>query len=151
MDFSTLLGNALFPAAYQTANPSTTPEDVRLIQQAVKQLPQAPPGLVRLDETPFNKSLKRDAWTHKERNPGEIWVMRNGKRFRTQDPTNIGALILHEGEHLKGAGEVDARQRELEFLRQAIAGGYANTKLLKDQEKQLKRVQKPGGYYADRK
>lgn len=145
MDFTQLLASALFWPSYQTANPKTTPRDVQTISRAVGQMDSSPP-MVRINERPFVKG-GADAYFNPAK-PDETWIYRNAPRFQSGDPTSIAGVLTHEGAHASGAGELQAREKEIEFIQRAIAGGYGNHKLLKQLESQAGQLRDPASPLA---
>jgi hypothetical protein len=127
MDWNKLIAN---PAFYQAANPSTTPEDYDLIRRAVALLPESP-SVVRLHDAP-----KPIASGQVKFGVPEIRLFRHGKVYKTHDPMKIAGTLLHEQTHLNETGqrnteaeyEVSAREKQLQFLKDAMRRGEFSDK-----------------------
>ena len=113
-------------AAYYAANPTTSSKDIQIIRRAIAAMPEPLVGAVRMLENNPHVNARVDTIPGTfEPDPKSkyIWISRKGDAFRSKDPYRIAGTLLHENEHLKGADEITARERQLEFLKAAIAAG----------------------------
>lgn len=112
---------ATSPSTYQALNPETTPEDYARLRDAIRQLPETPKGLVRLsDQMPLKRQTVNGAvFFNEDGTPKpDIWIYRQGDSYRSKDPVRLAGTIWHENAHIThGPDEIQARQRQLEFLR----------------------------------
>jgi hypothetical protein len=114
---------ALAWAAYLVANPTTTPKDIERVRHAVRELPDGrSPHLIRMSDRP---GVEGHVVSHLGTllGPPEVWLSRRGSNYRSGRALWLAGTIVHESAHLEGASELDARLRQLDFLREALASG----------------------------
>ena len=125
---------ALFGAPVDAAPPKTP--ETRLIERAVKLLPEAPKVPVRLiepDLTPDPEALRTlDAFLVREKD-GKVRqviylnrrtaIVENALAGRDVDVAILAAVIGHELEHLRGGSERQARRAERDLFQRLIFVG----------------------------
>jgi hypothetical protein len=142
---SDALINALLtsPMTYQAANPTTTPEDYRLLVEAIHRMPERPEGQVRIRENDpgingainTNDELAIKTGRIVLKGPPEIYISRRGPNFKSKDPWRIAGTLHHENRHLQGESEAEARESQRKFIADAMEGGQ-----MKKDKKYLKQV-----------
>jgi hypothetical protein len=110
-------------AAYIVANPTTTPKDVERVRQAIRELPRGRAQYpVRMSDT-LGVEGAVTAHLNMLLGPPEVWLSRQGTNYRSGRAVRLAGTIVHESAHLEGASELEARARQLEFLRRVAAAG----------------------------
>jgi hypothetical protein len=124
---------------YVAANPTTRPRDVRIVRAAIQQIPEPLQGPVRMEDIPGIEGQVRTRYGPEDgyqlAGPPEIWLSRRGSSYRSGNPLRVAGTLVHENAHLNELSELDAREKQLEFLRQAIGpGDKAMQRFLKSME-----------------
>jgi hypothetical protein len=112
---------------YVAANPTTRPRDVRIVRAAIQQIPEPLQGPVRMEDIPDIEGQVRTRLgpedSYQLTGPPEIWLSRQGSGYQSGNPLRVAGTLVHENAHLNELSELDAREKQLEFLRRAIGPG----------------------------
>lgn len=119
------------PLTYQEANPTTTPGDYKMLLEAIRRMPERPQGQVRILENDrgingrvnTNDRKAIDTGRIELTGPPEIFISRKGPNFQSKDPWRIAGTLYHENQHLQGASEAEAHERQRQFIADAMASG----------------------------
>lgn len=132
--------HAMAMAAYQVANPTTTPADVQTVKAARELMPQQTVGLVRMLENRPEVNAEVDP----SPSDNTIWLSRLGESFKSGNPYKLAGTLLHEDNHLRGGSEAEARRTQLDFLKDAIA-----QKKMKNEREYIERLQRRLATFED--
>jgi hypothetical protein len=122
---------ALVWAVYVFANPTTNPKDIERVREAFRELPDGrSPYLIRISDQPGVEGHVA-SYLRTLLGPPEVWLSRTGSSYRSRRALLLAGTIVHESAHLKGASELDARRRQLDFLHEALAPGRHGRELRK--------------------
>jgi len=119
------------PATYQMANPTTTPDDYKLLLESIRRMPERPMGQVRIQENApeingsVNANETPDPATgqYTLNGPPEIFISRLGQSYASKDPGRIAGTLHHENTHLKGGTEAEAREAQRKFVADSMKSG----------------------------